>query len=101
MKIQLHVHLLVALSSTITLADLMHDVKGGSSRLMTEQSLPGEGFKWQEGYGAFSVSASQIGTVKSYIENQEDHHRKKTFQDEFLEILEKHGVEYDPRYVWG
>lgn len=58
-------------------------------------------FSWQEGYGAFSVSASNLGTVKNYIANQEKHHRKITFEDEFLALLKKHGIEYDPKYVFG
>jgi len=57
-------------------------------------------FEWQEGYGAFSVSASQVPKMIAYINNQKEHHRKKTFDEEFLELLKKHGIEYDPRYVF-
>jgi hypothetical protein len=59
------------------------------------------GFAWQDGYGAFTVSKSNIPSVISYIQNQREHHRKKTFQEEYRELLEKHGIEYDERYIWG
>jgi putative transposase len=61
----------------------------------------GSRFCWQEGYGAFSVSASNLGTVKRYIQNQAAHHRKITFEQEFIALLEKHGIEFDPKYVFG
>jgi len=59
------------------------------------------GFEWQDGYGAFTVSTSQVSEVIDYIKNQREHHRKKTFQEEYLELLQKHGVDYDERYLWG
>lgn len=59
------------------------------------------GFAWQDGYGAFTVSKSNVPSVIDYIQNQREHHRTKTFQEEYLEFLEKHGVEYDERYLWG
>jgi len=59
------------------------------------------GFEWQDGYGAFTVSKSQIQEVIKYIQNQREHHRKKTFQEEYLELWQKHGVDYDERYLWG
>ena len=61
----------------------------------------GKGFSWQEGYGAFSVGVSQIDDTVSYIRSQADHHRKKTFQEEFLAFLKRHGIQYDERYLWG
>lgn len=90
-----HVHLLIALPATACLATAVQKLKGGSSRWL------GKGFAWQEGYGAFSVSASQVSMVKKYIANQEEHHRKRSFEEEFTEMLRKCGVEYDPRFVFG
>ena len=60
-----------------------------------------DAFSWQNGYGAFTVSKSAVDDVERYIANQEEHHRRMTFKEEFIALLEKHGVEYDPRYVWG
>ncbi len=94
-----HVHLLVGLRATHCLSDVMQKVKGSSS-LWVHEELHKPLFAWQEGYGAFTVSASQMDTVKRYIENQEEHHRQKSFQDEYLEFLQKYGVEYDERYLW-
>jgi putative transposase len=75
-------------------------IKGGSSKWVHD-TFPGhEKFQWQEGYGAFSVSASQVGKTIAYINNQKEHHRKRSFQEEFLELLKKHGIEYDSRYVF-
>ena len=93
-----HVHLLIQLPSVLTLADAVSLVKSNSSRWMNEHGL---NFSWQEGYGAFSVSASNRAAVERYIANQEKHHRKITFEDEFIALLEKHGIAYDPKYVFG
>lgn len=93
-----HTHLLIQLPATLALAKAVQLLKGGSSKWVGEH---GREFSWQEGYGAFSVSKSKISTVVKYIENQETHHRKITFEDEFIALLEKHGIEYDPRYVFG
>ena len=90
-----HVHLLIALPATACLATAIQKLKGSSSRWL------GKGIAWQEGYGAFSVSPSQIATVKKYIANQETHHRKRSFEEEFTEMLRKCGVAYDPRFVFG
>ncbi|MHC4982374.1 MAG: IS200/IS605 family transposase [Planctomycetota bacterium] len=96
-----HVHLLIALPSTLSVAKAIQLIKGGSSKWMNE-TFPNEPkFEWQEGYAAFSVSASRIPETVQYVKIQEEHHRRKSFQEEFLAFLEKHGVEYDPRYVWG
>ena len=94
-----HVHLLIGLRATLCLADVMRDIKAGSSRWMHDEMGLQE-FAWQEGYGAFTVSVSQLETVKSYIDQQEEHHRVKTFQEEYVEFLNKCGVEYDERYLW-
>ncbi len=90
-----HVHLLIALPPTHALAATVQKLKGGSSRWM------GKEFSWQEGYGAFSVSPSQVPVVKTYIRNQEKHHRKQSFEEEFTALLRSCGIEYDPQYVFG
>ncbi|HEX8713889.1 MAG TPA: transposase [Terracidiphilus sp.] len=90
-----HVHLLFVLPASSSLAQAVQKLKGSSSRWM------GHGFSWQEGYGAFSVSASQVPVVKRYIQNQEEHHRKRNFEEEFISLLRNCGIEYDERYVFG
>ena len=96
-----HVHLLLSLPSTMAIAKAMQLVKGGSSKWVHDE-FPARGdFAWQEGYGAFSIGVSQIDDTIRYIANQAEHHRTKTYQEEFIAFLERHGIEYDPRYVWG
>jgi putative transposase len=90
-----HVHLLFVLPADTALAHAVQKLKGSSSRWM------GREFSWQEGYGAFSVSSSQVEAVKTYIQNQEEHHRKRSFEDEFVALLRSCGIEYDERYVFG
>lgn len=90
-----HLHLLFDLPASCALAHAVQKLKGSSSRWM------GKGFAWQEGYGAFSVSPSQIEVVKRYIQNQEQHHRKRNFEEEFVALLRNCGIEYDERYVFG
>ena len=94
-----HVHLLLSLPATMPLAKAMQLVKGASSRWMNEKH--GRGFAWQEGYGAFTVGISQKDHTIEYIRTQAEHHRKRSFEEEFVAFLKKHGVEYDPQYVWG
>jgi REP element-mobilizing transposase RayT len=96
-----HVHLLLSLSSTMTISMAMQLVKGGSSKWVHNTFPSKRDFAWQEGYGAFSIGISQADDTKRYIENQAEHHRVKTFEEEFIAFLERHGIEYDPRYVWG
>ncbi len=94
-----HLHLLVSLPSTITIAKAIQYLKGGSSRWIHETFGNMKDFVWQEGYGAFTIGVSQIdGTIK-YITNQEDHHRKKTFREEFIDILNYHGIEFEEKYL--
>ncbi|HTW60367.1 MAG TPA: transposase [Terracidiphilus sp.] len=90
-----HLHLLFILPATHSLAAAVQKLKGSSSRWM------GKGFAWQEGYGAFSVSPSQVPVVRNYIHNQEEHHRKRSFEDEFVRLLKSCRIEFDPRYVFG
>lgn len=92
-----HIHTLFHLPPSRALGDVMRVLKTNSSKWMNEHS---RGFAWQEGYGAFSVSASNLSTVVKYIHSQEKHHRKMTFENEYLGLLRKHGVEYDPRFVF-
>ena len=94
-----HVHLLLGIRATHTLADVIRDLKRTSSAWIHETIGEGQ-FEWQDGYGAFTVSASLLQTVKDYIARQEEHHRKKTFQEEYLEFLKLSGVKYDERYLW-
>jgi putative transposase len=96
--IENHAHVLIALPPTITLSKALQNIKAYSSKWMGEQ---GVNFKWQEGYGAFSVSPSQKDAVVRYIANQAEHHQKRTFEDEFVFLLKSSGIEYDPRYVFG
>jgi putative transposase len=93
-----HVHLLLAIPQTMTIASAVNALKANSSRWMREHN---KDFEWQKGYGAFSVSPSQVGVVKQYIRIQPEHHAKHTFEEEFISLLEKCGVDYDPKYVFG
>jgi putative transposase len=95
-----HVHLLVSLGREITLADLLRRVKAGSSRWIHDTFPELRHFGWQEGYGVFAVSPSQLAKVNRYIDRQPEHHRTRTFQEEFREFLKAHGEEWDERYVW-
>lgn len=92
-----HVHLLVRLKPTACLADLLRSIKANSSRWVHERSGPARRFGWQEGYGAFSVSQSSSAGVCKYIQNQEERHRKKSFEEEWMNLLTKHGIPFDPR----
>jgi len=93
-----HVHILIALQAKRPLSDTVRDLKANSSRWMSENS---NGFSWQEGFGAFSVSPSQASVVKDYIRRQPEHHRNRNFEEEFVLLLKKSGIEYDSRYVFG
>lgn len=96
-----HVHLLLSIPSTLSIAKAMQLIKGGSSKWVHDTFSNHKDFEWQEGYGAFTVGISQVADTNAYITNQREHHRTKTFQEEFIAFLEKHGIGYDPRYVWG
>jgi REP element-mobilizing transposase RayT len=95
-----HAHLLLSLPSSLAIASAMREIKSASSHWMHETcSLPS--FEWQEGYGAFSIGSAQKEATLGYIAAQQEHHRTRDFQAEFLAILKKHRIEYDPRFVWG
>jgi len=95
-----HVHILCMLSKKIALIKLMEELKSHSSKWIKTKGENFSNFYWQDGYGAFSVSPSEIEVITEYIANQDEHHNKKTFQDEFRLFLKKYNVEYDERYVW-
>jgi putative transposase len=96
-----HIHVLCMLSKKIALIKLMEEIKSHSSKWMKTKDINLEDFYWQDGYGAFSVSPIQVDTVKAYIDNQDVHHSKHTFQDEYRAFLKKYKVVYDERYVWS
>jgi REP-associated tyrosine transposase len=95
-----HVHILFRLSKTLDVAALIRELKRDSSKWIKENSPQLADFHWQKGYGAFSASPSHVPALIEYITNQEDHHRRESFQDEFRRLCKKYGVEIDERYVW-
>lgn len=95
-----HAHILFILGRTIALSEVVGGVKKSATDWLRARSPQYAGFHWQSGYGAFSVSQSAVATVRNYIRNQREHHRGKPFEDEYRAMLEKHGMEYDERYVW-
>ena len=95
-----HIHILMGLPPTITVSEALKRIKGGSSGWVKE-NLPGcHAFGWQDGYAAFAVSKSQLGEVEDYIRKQREHHRLKTFQEEYRAFLDRHEIVYDERYLW-
>jgi REP element-mobilizing transposase RayT len=95
-----HLHLLVGLRPDSSLSDLMRDVKASSSKFINEKRWVAGRFSWQEGFGAFSYSRSQLGSVIRYIENQQQHHAKRSFREEYVALLERFCVDYDQRYIF-
>jgi REP element-mobilizing transposase RayT len=95
-----HLHTLFTLSRTVTVAEIVEEVKKRSSKWAKTKSGVHMNYQWQTGYGAFSVSQSNVAAVKKYIAAQKEHHRRKTFEEEYRSILEKYDVAYDERYVW-
>jgi putative transposase len=95
-----HVHLLAKFKPTAALAEMLRLVKGSSSKWVNEEKSKARKFGWQDGYGAFSVSESQVDAVREYIRTQEAHHRGLSYQAEFRSLLDRHGIEYDERYLW-
>src|SRR4029077_7397703 len=95
-----HVHILIGLKPSIALSDLVGDIKTASTNHINEHRLVTGRFSWQEGFGAFSYSHSQLTTVIRYIENQERHHARRTFKQEYLELLKKFNVVHDEKYIF-
>ncbi len=94
-----HVHLLASLGRTLSVAEAIRLIKSNSSEWLHDD-VGRPDFQWQDGYGAFAVSCSDIERVTRYLANQEEHHRKLSFQEEFLELLRRHNLKWDDRYVW-
>jgi len=95
-----HTHILTRLDKASAISGALRTIKANSSKWIHETFPTMKDFSWQDGYGAFSVSIAELGTIQRYIENQAVHHRTVTFQEEFLEFLKRHNVEYDERYIW-
>jgi putative transposase len=95
-----HIHALFNLSRTWCVADVVESIKTSTSKWIKTQAPELKLFSWQSGYGAFSVSRSNLGEVEDYIRRQKEHHRRQDFKDEFRGLLKRHDVEYDERYVW-
>jgi len=95
-----HVHIAVRLARTLAIAGLVEELKTSSSKWLKTQSSGLAVFSWQRGYGAFSVGPADLDALRSYIDGQEEHHRKRTFQDEYRAFLTRYRVEFDERYVW-
>ncbi|PTY01643.1 IS200/IS605 family transposase [Verrucomicrobia bacterium LW23] len=95
-----HVHVLFSLSRTMTVADVIKTLKANSSKWIKTKKSELKNFQWQQGYAAFSVSPSSLPQVITYIHNQEKHHKMRTFMEEYISFLDKHGIKYDPKYVW-
>ena len=95
-----HIHLLARLPAKMAVSDLMRQVKANSSRWLRETFPALRSFGWQSGYAAFSVSHSQLDAAFRYVETQEEHHRKHSFEDEFVSLLKRNELDYDERYLW-
>lgn len=95
-----HIHILVSIKPSIALSDLVRDIKANSSKWINEKELVVGKFQWQKGFGAFSYAQSQLDTVIAYINNQEQHHQKKAFKDEYKEMLQKFNIAYDEKYLF-
>lgn len=95
-----HVHLLVSQSKNIALSTLMKYLKKDSSVWIKTKGSAFRNFHWQDGYGAFSIGKTNLAGLKSYLANQKEHHRKRSFKEELIQFLDEHGIEYDERYLW-
>jgi putative transposase len=98
--IENHIHILTKIKPSTAVSEITARIKGNSSKWMNENKMKMRKFGWQEGYGAFSVSESQVPVLTNYIRSQEEHHHKQTFQEEYVALLRKHRIEYDERYLW-
>ena len=95
-----HIHILTIIPPKISISDALRSIKAGSSKWIHETIPNATAFAWQDGYAAFTVSASQVEAVRSYIRNQKSHHQSSDYKTELIGLLDKHGIEYDERYVW-
>ena len=95
-----HIHIFIGMRPTQSISDLLQDIKGSSSKWINEKKFLNVKFEWQEGYGAFSYSKSHVNNVINYIQNQENHHKKESFTEEYLRFLELFEVDYDKRYIF-
>ncbi len=95
-----HVHIATHLSPKFAVSDVIRDIKGSSSMWMNSEKLAQGHFEWQKGYGAFTVSHSNLDSVQRYIQNQEEHHRRRTFEDEYIEFLNRHQIAFKREYLF-
>ena len=95
-----HIHFICVLSRNYPIKKIVEEVKKGSSKWIKTKESINPNFQWQNGYGAFSVSQSKVESVKKYIENQKEHHRRESFQDEYRRFLKAYNIEFDEKYVW-
>jgi putative transposase len=95
-----HVHMALHIPASMNIAKALQLIKGGSSKWLNEHPLPTR-FEWQEGYGAFSIGVAQLAPTVTYIDGQEEHHRKRSYEEEYVSFLNRHRIEYDERYVSG
>ena len=96
-----HIHCFIGLKPSMAISDLVRDIKNNSSKFINDKKLVRGKFSWQEGYGAFSYSHSHIQNVYNYILNQEDHHKRKTFKEEYLELMKKYEIDYNENYLFN
>lgn len=96
-----HIHIFLSIPATLSIAKSIQLIKGGSSTWIHDSFSDLNSFKWQEGYGAFSVSVSNIKDTINYINRQKEHHIKRTYQEEYIAFLKKHSIKYDEKYIWG
>jgi REP element-mobilizing transposase RayT len=95
-----HVHLVTKFKPDSSISDMLRLIKANSSKWVNERANTSTRFEWQTGYAAFSISESQVPAVRAYARNQKEHHKRYTFKEELITLLEKHGIEYDERYIW-
>jgi len=95
-----HLHFLIGLRPNIALSDLIRDIKSCSTAFIKSQKIGPHSFSWQEGFGAFSYAKSELSNVANYIDNQQQHHHKTTFREEYISLLEEFNIAYDPKYLY-
>jgi len=96
-----HCHILIGLHPAQSISDLVRDLKSSTAKWINQNMLLGAHFEWQDGFGAFSHSKNQLGTIISYIQSQPEHHYKKSFRDEYIDLLNEHDIEFDPKYIFN